>query len=140
MIREKFFSDYGQIMSTDFILFLCKNEYISLNRIIYPITVAYLKRSSQYDFCWLPSRWCIDLVHMSSIQLSAVHCRHSCAFVVAVFAVHTGTSIVSKSLFPTPQALTSIPGQSKSYYPLRTVSLCTIVVTLFEKASIERRV
>lgn len=100
---------------------------------MYPITDAHLKRSSQYDFCWLPNRWRGNLVHMSSIQLSAVYCRHSCAFVGAVFAVHTGTSIVSKSLFPTPQARTSIPGQSQSYYPLRMVSLCTIVVTLFEK-------
>lgn len=45
---------------------------------------------------------------------------------------------MSKSLFATPRALTSIPGQSQSYYPLRTVSRCTIAVTLSEKASIEQ--
>lgn len=94
-----------------FILFLYKNECIKRNH-IYPLTLSYLKQLSQYDFRRLPSRWRGDLVHVSSIQLSAVQRRHSCASVVAVFAVHTGTSIVSKSLFATSQALTSIPGQS----------------------------
>jgi len=75
---------------------------------------------------------------VSSIQLSAVQRRHSCASVVAVFAVYTGTSIVSKSLFATSQTLTSILGQSQSYYPLLR-SLVAQVVTFSEKVSIERK-